>query len=523
MRKAEPVSDADGDALEEMRERIDLFLLGLHNPVLTEPGRDVIDLSSGNYSLSTEYNKLLLQVWNERTTLVRQITRIQKESAGRMELRFQKFGKGAPGVLIVSDSRAAQERLERRGERLRYAQQFRRILAQQFPQWKAEEISSEPDLQRSFSGLYTRCVLSRGQQVWAAIGVGEQEDATAADGVLTYGIIWLDWLRRREKRRVVIGLKIFIPTNHIATTQQRLAWMDASLAHWELYETGAEIRLCDPADAGNLKTVLPLARDVSAGNIPSDGDAESKPGDRNGAGRDGICEKICGLSPAIEMLAAGGGFCAFSIHGLIFARQTPRGVVFGAGRAERLLDEQNFPELKRLASLIARYRCAESEDRLHLYYRLQPERWLEAVVAQQLGRLGFELVPNVFYRHVLAMSGLERGQMDLLAVTSHGRLVVVEFKASEDIHLPLQALDYWMRVHWHQRRSELEKHGYFRGRALSGQPPLLLLVAPALQLHSTCPSILRYFSPMIEVFRVGINELWREQLQVLFRTGKVEN
>src|SRR5258706_11240053 len=164
MRKAEQVSGAERDALEEMKERIDLFLLGLNNPVVTEPGRDVIDLASGNYSLSTEYNKLLLQVWNERTNLVRQITNIQKESAGRMELRFQKFGKGAPGVLIVSDSRAGQERLERRGERLRYAQRFRRILAQKFPQWKAEEISSEPDLQRSFSGLYTRGVLSHGQQ-----------------------------------------------------------------------------------------------------------------------------------------------------------------------------------------------------------------------------------------------------------------------------------------------------------------------------------------------------------------------
>jgi hypothetical protein len=96
----------------------------------------------------------------------------------------------------------------------------------------------------------------------------------------------------------------------------------------------------------------------------------------------------------------------------------------------------------------------------------------------------------------------------------------VEFKASEDIHLPLQALDYWMRVHWHQRRGELEKHGYFRGRELSADPPLLLFVAPALQFHSTCPSILRYFSPSIEAFRLGINEQWREQLQVLFREGR---
>jgi hypothetical protein len=520
MRKAEQVTGAERDALEEMKERIDLFLLGLNNPVVTEPGRDVIDLASGNYSLSTEYNKLLLQVWNERTNLVRQITKIQKESAGRMELRFQKFGKGAPGVLIVADSRAGQERLERRGERLRYAQRFRRILAQQFPQWKAEEISSEPDLQRSFSGLYTRGVLSRGQQVWAAIGVGEQEDATAADGILTYGLIWLDWLRRRESRRVVAGLKIFVPPKRSATTLQRLAWMDASLAHWELFETGDEIRPCDPTDAGNLKTILPLARVAATGNISSGGISESFSDVASGARQVGVREQICSLSPAVEIVAAGGGFRAFSVHGLIFAREAQRGVVFGAGRAERLLDEQNFPELERLVSLLTRYRRPETETRLHPYYRLQPEKWLEDVAARQIGVLGFDLVPNVFYRQVLSVSGLERGLMDLLAVTSQGRLAVVEFKASEDIHLPLQALDYWMRVHWHQRRGELENHGYFRGRALSADPPLLLLVAPALQLHSTCPSILRYFSPSIEAFRVGINEQWREHLQVLFREGR---
>ena len=149
---------------EDLKERIEFFLLGLRHPVLTEPGREVWDLSTSHYSLSTEYNKLLWHVWNEQTNLVRQITGIQKETAGRMELRFQKFGKGPPGTLILAESHAAPEQVERRSQRARYAQALRRFLAQQFPQWKIEELSSETNLAQSFSGRYARGLLCRGQQ-----------------------------------------------------------------------------------------------------------------------------------------------------------------------------------------------------------------------------------------------------------------------------------------------------------------------------------------------------------------------
>ena len=43
------------------------------------------------------------------------------------------------------------------------------------------------------------------------------------------------------------------------------------------------------------------------------------------------------------------------------------------------------------------------------------------------------------------------GVLDLLGVTRRGRLVVIELKASEDIQLPIQAVDYWLRVRRHQR------------------------------------------------------------------------
>jgi hypothetical protein len=56
----------------------------------------------------------------------------------------------------------------------------------------------------------------------------------------------------------------------------------------------------------------------------------------------------------------------------------------------------------------------------------------------------------------LAQSGLASGRADLLAITRDGRLTVLELKAGEDIHLPLQALDYWRRIAVHSKAGELD-------------------------------------------------------------------
>ena len=37
--------------------------------------------------------------------------------------------------------------------------------------------------------------------------------------------------------------------------------------------------------------------------------------------------------------------------------------------------------------------------------------------------------------------------LDLLTVTRGGRLAILELKVDEDLHFPLQGLDYWIRVH----------------------------------------------------------------------------
>ena len=71
---------------------------------------------------------------------------------------------------------------------------------------------------------------------------------------------------------------------------------------------------------------------------------------------------------------------------------------------------------------------------------------------------------------------------------------MIELKASEDIQMPMQAVDYWLRVRRHQREGDFQRFGYFNGIELDSKPPLVWLVAPGLRFHSSTETVLKYLS-----------------------------
>jgi len=156
----------------------------------------------------------------------------------------------------------------------------------------------------------------------------------------------------------------------------------------------------------------------------------------------------------------------------------------------------------------------EAKPRLHP----GPERRLEDQVRHHIELINPHLT-NPVYGQVPAFAANDRDLIDLLAAERSGRLAVMELKASEDIQLPLQALDYWMRVDWHVRRDEFTTRGYFPGRALSNANPLLYFVAPALDFHPSNTTVLRYFSPVVDWEMVGVSHPRSGALSVAFRRG----
>jgi hypothetical protein len=101
-------------------------------------------------------------------------------------------------------------------------------------------------------------------------------------------------------------------------------------------------------------------------------------------------------------------------------------------------------------------------------------------------------------------------------------------KADEDLHLPMQALDYWIRVRaLNQDRqvvagsarplSAFERQGYFVGAEVSPRVPRLSLAAPALRILPANEPVLRYLSPEVEWELIAFAEHWRRELKVVFR------
>jgi hypothetical protein len=178
---------------------------------------------------------------------------------------------------------------------------------------------------------------------------------------------------------------------------------------------------------------------------------------------------------------------------------------------------ERLPRALALARELARFRSANAADRLNPLYRKYPESWLESQVRRDVRVIDPTLRTGPVYTHPLSIAGADRGIIDLLACDHHGRLAVLELKATEDIHLPLQGLDYWLRVKWHLDRGDFQLRGYFPGIELSSQPPRILLVSPGVEFHPTTETLLRYFPPEVEVERVGIGEDWRRELRVVFR------
>ncbi|HYL78299.1 MAG TPA: hypothetical protein VEU96_29180 [Bryobacteraceae bacterium] len=484
--------------MNEIRQKIERFLSRCPEPLLSEPGEETLAITPENFVLESRDGALSLQAWDQRRNLVRRVTGIEQETHGKLVLRIQRFGKRT-GTLSLIDPRATnRENLSLRSGRLEFRELFRRFLRRQFPNYKLAELTTEADLEHSLSPAYPRALLRQGTSAWAAIGASL--DPFHSDGVRTFGLIWLDYLRNREPGLVLHGLILYLPAGAEKTTCLRLLFLNSDIAQYSAFaytEDGVEEPL-DLRDYGNMDTRLEPCRR----RLPSDTDR--------------LLASIGDL-PDVQAVERADGELSLRVHGAEFARTAGSELLFGID-TRRPARPGTSTEIRRLAQELGRLRSPAAADRQHPLYLRNPEAWLESQVRTHIETIDARLLPELLYGQVPAFAAAGRGVLDLLAVDRTGRLAVIELKASEDIHLPLQALDYWMRVRWHLQRREFSAHGYFPALELRSDPPRLLLVAPALEVHPTNERVLRYFSPSIEVERVGVGIEWRKELKVMFRS-----
>ena len=403
---------ADGRLAAEVRR----FLAAHGHAALFESGEPLLLLEPGRCSVEERGGRVVLEAWDDHRSFSRRLSGVASLAPGRLELHTERFG-NRRGRLVLS---SRPDELARRAGRDCALAEFGERLSRQFPGASVEVLTSGPDLEHSLSPVYPRALLRHAGRVWAAIGA--PLGAAHPENVLTFGLIWLDYVRGRKNHNAVAGLAVFLPEQAAASCCLRVRHLNREAALFRVFAcaaTGGETEI-DPLHFGNVDTRLQRAVMGSA----------------------------------------------------------------GAGRG-----------------------CDGAED----------EHKLELIVREKLETIDAELLSAPVYRQASGVTGCDRGIPDLLAVDRAGRLAVIELKVSEDIQMPLQALDYWIRARWHLDRGEFTARGYFPGIELRKEAPRVLLIAPAFAFHPAHDTVLRFFDPAIEVTRFGLGLQWRKELKVVFR------
>ena len=435
---------------------------------------------------------------------------------GILALSVRRFAQARPHKMEICRERDRRAPAVKKAARARYARLLERILRRHTPDWNLDKagLATTMDLERSFSPVYARGLLRKGRGAQALLGVNREETQASVDGMLTFGLLWLEACRLREAGRATVeGLRLYVPHGSSTTLQIRLAHLTrnrGTFRLFELEERDESLREIDVSDTGNISTRLVRCPDAAQ--------ARSR--------FECAISRVLAEAPNAEIAVLSPAEIAFRLHGLEFARVRAASVpgsfrvedeiIFGVAGFESKLTEESEEVFREFVRTISSLRAVDG-DRRDPLWRMYPERWLESLVFRNVAAIDSRLDPAHVYSQVPAFSASDRAMIDVLASTRDGRLAVLELKADEDIHLPLQGLDYWARVEWHHRRGEFQQFGYFPGLELSSQPPLLVLVAPSLRVHPAVDTVLKYFSPEIDWALVGIDERWREGVRVIYR------
>lgn len=477
---------------------IEDFLRNCRTPALLESGQPPLALAPDRLRLDITKKGAWLEAWDESRVWSRRILSATSPARSKLELEAFRFGKKNLTVSLVDTADARTAPSLEKTRRSAFTSRFRLFLNRNFGFWRWDAFRAEAKLENSWSPIFSSALLTRGNQAVAALAAPPRDTGVHA---LTFALIWLDYIRRHHGQIAASRLLLYLPEADAGSVicLARHLRSDLCVEIWLYDQSGGEYPL-DPADRGNVDSRLAPRYSRIAGPA--------------------WWIDLLSRYPELDWVEEPDGALSYRLRGLELARleaspgnSQPK-LTYGRRRPahpdQAAAIEAHFAEA-------GRYRDPDAPDRLHALYRAAPERWLESQVRRHLQEIEANLDPGTIYGQCLGSLDGERSALDLLAIDRDGRLNILELKATEDIHLPLQAFDYWLRMRHHLDRGEFAATGYFPSRVISSLPPRVFLVCPALHFHPMTEAVVQFLPSECEIIRIGLNGDWRKRLDVVTR------
>jgi hypothetical protein len=383
----------------------------------------------------------------------------------------------------------------------------KRWLAVRFPSHRILRATRRSDLARTLSGLFLRVRFYHGGRNRLLITAGE-ECSDAIHTIIGQALLWLSTSTRSENSKGIPRIYFLVPFEGSTVVSHRCQFLNENRVRTEIWD----YRGATAGEPEFHKTPPPP---------PPEEDKDFRWPVLGPFRWSSPLQRVLDLAPElIRRYPRFREYDSLRLWGLEFAQVTGTDrdrVLFGVGTQREELTADNFESLRKLVEGILFYRRPDTPDTRHLFYRLQAERWLEALVLENIPHLFPEMAPESVYSQIPVYLGKDSGRIDILGADRQGTLVVMELKVAADPDLPVQALDYWGRVIRHNENGDFERRGYFSEIRLTRERPRIYLVSPVFSFHNTTESLLHYLEPDLQVWKISINEDWRCGVRIVRR------
>ena len=379
-----------------------------------------------------------------------------------------------PDVITLYPGDRLPSAADLRRRRRAFQTQIGRTLCAYFGVRRTERQTLHSDRRNGISGTYPRFLAGQ----YAVIAVDPDESSAVINGIMRAALLWAPLVRRK--------VAIVVPYGRCCTISARLRLMP-SVRKTFLWLQWDGQTLAPLADNSEPETHVQEY-------APPDVDTE--------------VARLLRMAPGLQAVPhIAGRAVSIRLRGIEVARVSEKATTYPLGEPiDRVLQEVD--QTRRYGSR-------------HPLARAHEERWLESNLIGEI----HHVLPSVDARHIYpqvpSFSSEERNIIDLLTITTAGRLLVIEIKASADPDLPFQALDYWIAVERHRKAGDFSQKGYFKGCLLKDEPAVLVLVAPLLAYHRTLGRMIEILPRQVPLMEIGINQAWKRQIKILRRRGVV--